>query len=244
MSKFTMDRAMEATNTLELQADTLAGDIRDGVLDLLRGMEKPWTKLAEHEQRNRIYAATNLARRAVRGSVKLVAERGLDAIEVAVGPTTLDEDIKIKVVAPRTEDAATAIVKHGRGTAVLCFTSAGAFFGERAEALADLDQPELPIAGETETAGSGDAAADADTSSEAKPLGTVSEQALAKLKRPRRQRGDRDPREVRATLDAMQAEDAAAVNAAALKKGIRELPAGEGAEPEQPAAPPIPEPVA
>lgn len=213
---------MEATNTLELQADTLAGDIRDRFLDILCGMDEPWTKLDQRAQQRRIDQATKLSRDMVRGGIVVVAERGLSSLETTTGKWTVkDGAIKLEVAAASSVDNITTLATHGGGAAILVLTDAGSFFGERAEALADLDQPELPISetaeGEgNETASSGEENGAGDS----EQLGTVSQQALKKLAKgikPLRRKG--------------------------RGKAAAEEPA-QPERPEQPAAPTIPEPVA
>lgn len=136
---------MEATNTVEMQAETLSGDIRDQYLDILRGMDEPWTKLSEHQQKRIIGNIEKLSRDVVRGSVDIVAHTGFEYMLVTTGEWTVKDGIKLKVNASGSVEDITKLAEHGGGSAVLVFADAGEYFGQRAEAKADKDQPDLPI---------------------------------------------------------------------------------------------------
>lgn len=136
---------MEATNTVEMQAETLSGDIRDQFLDVLRGLDEPWTKLSEHQQKRAISNIEKLSRDVVRGSVDIVAQTGFVHMLVTTGEWTVKDGIKLKVNASGSVEDITKLAEHGGGSAILVFADAAAYFGERAEAKADKDQPDLPI---------------------------------------------------------------------------------------------------
>lgn len=136
---------MEATNTVEMQAETLSGDIRDQYLDILRGMDEPWTKLSEHQQKRIIGNVEKLSRDVVRGSVDIVAHTGFVHMLVTTGEWTVKDGIKLKVAASGSVEDITKLAEHGGGSAILVFADAAEYFGQRAEAKADKDQPDLPI---------------------------------------------------------------------------------------------------
>ncbi|GJD72582.1 hypothetical protein [Methylobacterium goesingense] len=136
---------MEATNTVEMQAETLSGDIRDQYLDILRGMDEPWTKLSEHQQKRIIGNVEKLSRDVVRGSVDIVAHTGFVHMLVTTGEWTVKDGIKLKVAASGSVEDITKLAEHGGGSAILVFADAASYFGQRAEAKADKDQPDLPI---------------------------------------------------------------------------------------------------
>ena len=136
---------MEATNTVEMQAETLSGDIRDQFLDVLRGLDEPWIKLSEHQQKRAISNIEKLSRDVVRGSVDIVAQTGFVHMLVTTGEWTVKDGIKLKVNASGSVEDITKLAAHGGGSAILVFADAAAYFGARAEAKADKDQPDLPI---------------------------------------------------------------------------------------------------
>ena len=136
---------MEATNTVEMQAETLSGDVRDQFLDVIRGLDEPWTQLSEHQQKRIISNVDLLSRKVVRGSVDIVAHTGFEHMLVTTGEWTVKDGIKLKVNASGSVEDITKLAEHGGGSAILVFADAGDYFGARAEALADKDQPDLPI---------------------------------------------------------------------------------------------------
>lgn len=136
---------MEATNTVEMQAETLSGDIRDQFLDVLRGLDEPWTKLSEHQQKRAISNIEKLSRDVVRGFVDIVAQTGFEYMLVTTGEWTVKDGIKLKVNASGSVEDITKLAEHGGGSAILVFADAAEYFGARAEAKADKDQPDLPI---------------------------------------------------------------------------------------------------
>lgn len=136
---------MEATNTVELQAETLSGDVRDQFLDIIRGLDEPWTKLSEHQQKRIIQNVEKTSRDVVRGSVDIVAQTGFVHMLVTTGEWTVKDGIKLKVNASGSVEDITKLAEHGGGSAILVFADAAAYFGQRAEAKADKDQPDLPM---------------------------------------------------------------------------------------------------
>ncbi|POR42542.1 hypothetical protein CRT23_12185 [Methylobacterium sp. V23] len=128
-----------------MQAETLSGDIRDQFLDVLRGLDEPWTKLSEHQQKRAISNIEKLSRDVVRGSVDIVAQTGFVHMLVTTGEWTVKDGIKLKVNASGSVEDITKLAEHGGGSAILVFADAAAYFGQRAEAKADKDQPDLPI---------------------------------------------------------------------------------------------------
>lgn len=140
-----MESAMENTEHLDLQAATMAGDVRDMILTHIRAMETPWSKLSEDQQRAKIEAAESASRNLVRQSVSLVANRGFAHMPVTLKDWTVKDGIQLKVSALDTVEEITKLAEHRSGSALLVFASTSAFLGARATAEPDKDQPDLPI---------------------------------------------------------------------------------------------------
>lgn len=155
---------MEATNTLELQADTLAGDVRDRMLDALRGMEKPWTDLREHEQRRRVDTVTGDARHLVNGAIDLIAGRGFTNVTSRTGKWSVkDSVIRLEVTITGSVENITALAEHGDGRAILVLADPDAFFGARGNVRVALDQPDMLAEAEEGASETTDAAVEAPT---------------------------------------------------------------------------------
>ncbi|MDP4005095.1 hypothetical protein [Methylobacterium sp. NEAU K] len=137
----TTDAVAQAEAAVELGIETLRGDIRDRILDNICRQMPCWTKMSEHEQRTMIGRADDVAGRTVREAIRVVAHQGFDQLVVSTGKWTVKDGLKLEVGASGSVDDITK-------PAVLVLAEPGVFFGQRADALADKDQPELPIADE------------------------------------------------------------------------------------------------
>ena len=137
-------------NTAEFSPElaTLSGDIRDFLLDRFRLLDKPWTKLSETEQRRLISLADDTGRMLVRRAVAEIAHRGLPHITVTTGKWTIDKGVKLEVGGTADTDTIMKLAEHGKGSAVLVLADARVFFGERDQARAEPDQPEMNLAGD------------------------------------------------------------------------------------------------
>ena len=136
---------MDTTEHLDLQATTMAGDIRDMLLTHIRSMETPWSKLSEDQQRDRIDAAASAGRDLVRRSVQLVAHRGFAHMPITLKDWTVKDGIQLKVTALDTVEEITKLAEHRSGSAIIVFASTSAFLGARADVEPDPDQPALDV---------------------------------------------------------------------------------------------------
>lgn len=134
---------MEASENLDLQAETLSGDIRDVLLTHIRSMETPWSKLSEAQQADKIYACEKAGRDLVRRAVNLVSDRGFAHLQVQLQDWTVKDGIKLKVGAAASVEAITKLAEHQSQSAVLVFASTSDFLNARTEVQADPDQPDL-----------------------------------------------------------------------------------------------------
>ncbi|MBX9760669.1 MAG: hypothetical protein K2Y29_17955 [Beijerinckiaceae bacterium] len=156
------DAATPPEVIVDLALDTLEGDVRDGVLTLLRSLPKPWAEMSEFEQQNRIWSVKDLAKRLVRDAAHVIGSKGFDHIPITVGKfTSKDGEIKAEFATAQTHAALVKISDMQNRRSVLCFVDPDLFAGERAEAKPDKDQPELPIADAPAAAPDAEAAADA-----------------------------------------------------------------------------------
>lgn len=140
---------MEATGDTGFQAETLRGDVRDKFMDDVVRRMPGWTQMREHEQRGIIATVNSIACFVIREVAEAVAHRGFTHMQVSTGEFTVKDGIKMKVSASSSLDNITKLAEHGGGEAILVFSEVGAFFGQRADAAFDKDEPELPIDGET-----------------------------------------------------------------------------------------------
>lgn len=144
----TSDTVSQAEATVALAAETLRGDIRDKILDDIARDMPCWTKLSEREQKKFIARADDLAYQVVREATKLVAHQGFAHLTVSTGKWSVKDGIKLEVNASSSVDDITKLASHGSGSAVLVLAEASVFYGQRADALADKDQPEMDLSGD------------------------------------------------------------------------------------------------
>lgn len=140
---------MEATGDTGFQAETLRGDVRDKFMDDVVRRMPGWTQMREHEQKGIIATVNSIACLVVREVAEAVAHRGFTHMQVSTGEFTVKDGIKMKVSASYNVENITKLAEHGGGEAILVFSDVGDFFGQRADAAFDKDEPELPIDGET-----------------------------------------------------------------------------------------------
>lgn len=160
----TTQTEVQQAATAALAADTLRGDVRDVLLNIVRGMEAPWSKLSERDQEWRINAIDKAAEKVVRGSVRIVANQGFPHVEVLVSNKGKfgGGQLEMTLTANFTVENATKLSEYGVGSAILVLAEPGEFFGERRIARAQPDQPGLPIDGDDEGEGDGEPLAEAD----------------------------------------------------------------------------------
>ena len=139
---------MEATEDTVFQAETLRGDIRDKFMDEVVRTMPGWTQMREHQQRAVISTVNSISCLVIRRAAEIIAHRGFTHLQVSTGEFTVKDGIKMKVGASYNVENITKLAEHGGGEAILIFAETGAFFGQRAEAAFDKDEPELPIEGQ------------------------------------------------------------------------------------------------
>lgn len=139
---------MEATEDKGFQAETLRGDVRDKFMDDVVRRMPGWTQMREHEQRAIISTVNSISCHVIRQVAEVIAHRGFVHMQVSTGEFTVKDGIKMKVGASYNVENVTKLAEHGGGEAILIFADLGDFFGQRAEAPFDKDEPELPIDGD------------------------------------------------------------------------------------------------
>lgn len=148
---------MSKEDAEEMAADTLAGDLRDVMLTHIRSMETPWSKLSEDDQGDKIYAIDNACRDIVRRAVAIIAARGFHTVHavlenIAVKANKNGTFIEGKFSARYMIDNLDHLGANVTHPMMMVMASSADFMGEKGEAKADPDQPEIPFDDETEAA--------------------------------------------------------------------------------------------
>lgn len=129
-------------------AETLSGDVRDVVLTHIKALKKPWAKMSEADQVGTIDAIERMAEDIVRRAVSIIARRGFDCIPIKIADFTVKGGaIKGKFEAIVTESNVVSLADHQAHSAVMVLTDMSDFMGEKGEAKADPDEPNLPLDG-------------------------------------------------------------------------------------------------
>lgn len=136
-------------NAVALAEETLTGDVRDVLLTHIRTMQDPWSKMSEDAQQDKIDAIEACAEDVVRRAVAIISRRGFEVIHVNIADFTVKcGEVKGKFGALVSEQNVVSLSDHQGKSALIVLTDYSDFFGEKAPAVADADQPDLPIGDE------------------------------------------------------------------------------------------------
>ena len=144
-----IDRLGGIVGDSEFDPATLAGDVRDTILDLYKARPKPWSQLSQAEQQDVIRTIEYAARELVQKTVDTIRSAGqVDPIH-AILESYAEKDgikaaLKIKTMGEDDALAAVASLHKARGKMVLVtIASAEDYLGDRGDAETDADQPDL-----------------------------------------------------------------------------------------------------
>lgn len=136
-------------NAVALAEETLTGDVRDVLLTHIRTMQDPWSKMSEEAQQDKIDAIEACAEDIVRRAVAIISRRGFEVIHVNIADFTVKGgEVKGKFGALVSEQNVVSLSDHQGKSALIVLTDYSDYFGEKAPAVADADQPDLPIGDE------------------------------------------------------------------------------------------------
>lgn len=130
----------------QLSAGTLAGDLRDTMLDLFKSRPKPWSQMLEGEQNDVARAIEYAARELVMGAVAAIRADGQESPVKAIlegysDKGTITATLKVKTMDEDGASLAVAQLHRARGKLVLVtIASADDYLGERGEVEIPADQ--------------------------------------------------------------------------------------------------------
>lgn len=131
---------MSKMKTAAIEAPTLFGDVRDSILDRLRGMKDPWPAMSEEAQREAIAGAEQLARRLIVESARLIAAHGFPTIVGKQVKVTVKDAMQMQIDISRHDPhRLTALDNVGRHV-VLVIVEPDLFAGERRKPLTSLEE--------------------------------------------------------------------------------------------------------
>jgi hypothetical protein len=143
--------AMAEDKSLEdMAAETLSGDLRDVMLTHIRSMQTPWSKMSEQAQADKIYAVSNATETIVRRAVAIIAAQGHEPMFGRITKFTVKDEIKAELVCSSSVSNIEKVAENIGQPAIIIFASPEQFVGQKAEAVPDKDQPEIPFDDEGE----------------------------------------------------------------------------------------------
>lgn len=149
VSSLAAERLGIIASSAPLQTGTLAGDVRDTLLDMFRTRPKTWSQMTEAEQQDIGRALEYAARQLVRGVVDTIRSDGHDEpvraiLEGYTDKGDIKATLKVKTIDGDDADRTILALHKARGKMVLItIASADDYFGERSALETDPDQPDL-----------------------------------------------------------------------------------------------------
>lgn len=138
----------QTEQALELAKETLTGDIRDFLLDEIRNLQKPWERMTEDEQSELIDRTSRRVETTTNEAVKIVAANGFPVFQVELVEVKGKGGITGQFKAPFNPESWLALGEAQGGVIQIIPGNLNLFEGQRVEAVADPDQPELKLDGD------------------------------------------------------------------------------------------------
>lgn len=134
--------AADEVPQVDLQLDTLSGDIRDELLKRIRNRHVTWRGMTEEEQSDEIAALDLFSRQIVRRAVALVTKHEFSHAVVSLVEFKVKggKDIEAKVTCPNIQHNRDALGDRTGQMCMLMMVDSEEFFGERDEAKPDPNQ--------------------------------------------------------------------------------------------------------
>lgn len=130
------------------ESETLAGDLRDAILDRIKNQDKPWQAMGFDEQAALIDGVEQMAGNLVRNVVRMVALQGRVALTGTLDQVVVKDGLK-GVIKMSSEDAGRFDLIDAVGRLVLVVVAdPSGFMGQKAEAVPDAPrdgQDDLPF---------------------------------------------------------------------------------------------------
>jgi len=144
-----VDRITAIATDAAFGKGTIAGDLRDTMLDIVKANPKPWSLLGEDLQKQVASAIQTAAQTAVRRIVLLVAEADAEGDTIHAKLDSYSEKGGLKISLTAAGDTATVVALHlsvGQNV-IIKRADPNAFNGQRGEPHIDPDQPGLAFEG-------------------------------------------------------------------------------------------------
>jgi hypothetical protein len=134
-----------ASSVVGLAAKTLAGDLRDLMLESVKQQQKPWQQLSETEQASVISLFDWESKNVVKRIAAQIAAAGCATVTGQLDSVKLGKSLELKVLVSRSSVGRHDLIDAQAGDVLIAIPNVDRFMGERKPAKADPDAPELPI---------------------------------------------------------------------------------------------------
>ncbi|MEL6233304.1 MAG: metallopeptidase TldD-related protein [Pseudomonadota bacterium] len=128
----------------DLQHETLAGDVRDVMLEWIRDLKSPWSLMSEDKQRAVVSSVQVAAHDLVARATAIIAARGFDSATVLLKELKIKDAIEGKIVAANESFYRDRLGERVGSPALIVFADPEDFAGQKADAEVDPDQRSLP----------------------------------------------------------------------------------------------------
>lgn len=138
----------DAGPTLDLEIETLSGDVRDVLMAQIITMEVGWRFLTEAQQRQRLRQVEAQTTQVIRRVMRLVLDYDFPSLNVALGDWKVRKPkegpvIEMRLALPLNEKNGIKLLHHEGSTAVLVLADPKAFNGERKPFEVKPDQADM-----------------------------------------------------------------------------------------------------
>lgn len=141
------DEAERIEAAADMAADTLTGDVRDRILEMLRFEQSklPWDKRSEADQHDTVHRVEAFARDVVTKAVEIIASHGRMVINAYIEKAEVKDGIKAVVTLGRSDKHRHNLLDAVGTRVMIVLADADQFAGEQAPVEIKPDQSELPV---------------------------------------------------------------------------------------------------
>ena len=127
---------------IDIQAATLAGDIRDEILSIFKSHGE-WSKLKEGKQRDLASGAEAIAENAVSRMADIIAGRGFKSIHATLASVMVKDGLKMVLTASKGVDGRGDLIDHQGNGVTVVIKDINTYLGQRSEPDIQRDEPPL-----------------------------------------------------------------------------------------------------
>jgi hypothetical protein len=140
-----MTEQQEHTESTDIAAETMHGDLMAIVFDEMKAMPDVWQKLGEREQQDVIDRVTARTGEAIEDCVRIIATQGFTRIKASVESVTVKDGIKAQFALSKFDPARHDLMDAQGSTVYIVLADPDAFAGGQEKIKAEPDQGALVL---------------------------------------------------------------------------------------------------